>query len=361
MTRIAVTEATERKGLAFIRSLGRLGLRPIGCVEEERPTRLRSRWSEPYLSLPATIDVEELMARLRRRRVDVVAPMGSAWARRVAHHRRQLQRRFACLAPDAEAFETLYSKSRLAALCRSLDIPCAGPVDPNHDPGPFVVKPDLDLGGARALHFCDSAGSARRHLRRAPPGALIATRQVPGPTRCMRAVTFLFDRRTRLVTHAVVEKRLQYPIRGGNTVLGRTIAAPDLVERLLPIFERLSWQGPAEAECKIDPRNGTPWLLEINPRLPGYLRLFDHCRLPLAGLFVRAALGESPQAGPPPPGIVYGNPGLFLKRLRQASFRHLDGLCARELAEALLRTRWFLAADMTDPLPRLHKLLSRSR
>lgn len=51
----------------------------------------------------------------------------------------------------------------------------------------------------------------------------------------------------------------------------------ELVERVLPFFQRWRWQGPAEVEFKVDCRDNEPKVIEINPRFPGYIGLLIKC------------------------------------------------------------------------------------
>jgi len=73
---------------------------------------------------------------------------------------------------------------------------------------------------------------------------------------------------------AFVYKRLrEYPVSGGPSTFRESVEYDELKEMAINLLTELKWVGPAMVEFKIDPRDGKPLLLEINPRLWGSLRL----------------------------------------------------------------------------------------
>ena len=62
---------------------------------------------------------------------------------------------------------------------------------------------------------------------------------------------------------------------------------------MLPFFESLRWRGPAEVELKIDARDGEAKVIEVNPRLPGYVG-FPIAWVHLPRSRLQVALGETP-------------------------------------------------------------------
>lgn len=67
---------------------------------------------------------------------------------------------------------------------------------------------------------------------------------------------------------------------------------PDLVDMTVQMLQKAGWSGIAEAEFMIDPRDGTPMLLEINPRFWGSLQLAIQCGVNFPYLLYRWARGE---------------------------------------------------------------------
>jgi biotin carboxylase len=121
-------------------------------------------------------------------------------------------------------------------------------------------------------------------------------------------VHLLFDSASRLVAFFVLRKLRVWPPRVGVTVAAESTHETELVDLLLPLFRELRWQGPADAEFKIDARDGVPRILEINPRFSGAIQFPIACGVNLPVLYARAALGEQlDEARTPvyPPGMHY--------------------------------------------------------
>lgn len=71
-----------------------------------------------------------------------------------------------------------------------------------------------------------------------------------------------------------VYKRLRsHPVRGGPSTLRESVKREDVREIAESLMKSLQWTGIAHVEFKIDPRDGRPKLLEVNPRFWGSLQL----------------------------------------------------------------------------------------
>ncbi len=354
MSSVLVTNALDRAALAVVRDLGRGGHTVFGAAERAPPLGLRSRYCRAHLVMPAGRPAAELAERAAAAGVEVLLPMGTPDVLRLARARPLLARRFALTFPSEAAVRHAYDKRRTHDLCRRLGVAVARLVEDADPAGAVVVKPRHDLGGARGVRYFADAAAARRA---AGPDDLLCE-YVPGPSTAMRAATLLFDRRSRLVAWFTLRKIRQYPAKGGLAALVESSHEPALVEAVLPFFEHLGWQGPAEVEFKIDARCGTPRVIEINPRLPGYVRYFLDCGLHLPRLLVEAACGRVAS----PTGYVVGrrmlNPGVYLKLCRQLLAEEGPAACLRAAREAA-GARWRHPADITDPAPRLAKFLMR--
>ena len=71
-----------------------------------------------------------------------------------------------------------------------------------------------------------------------------------------------------------IHKRIrEYPLSGGPSTLRESIKDPLIGELGLKMLDALKWNGVAMVEFKVDPRDGQPKLMEINPRFWGSLPL----------------------------------------------------------------------------------------
>jgi predicted ATP-grasp superfamily ATP-dependent carboligase len=332
-----------------MRALARGGWEVLGADDRLMPWGLRSRYARgTYHQLPPKDDpslAERLLELVERVRPDVLIPMrGEA----VHGQRSALERHTHVLLPSPEAFGTLHDKSALLSLCARLDLPAPavlsveGAVEQlRTGASPVVVKPCRDIGGGVGVHFVtDAARLADTYGQvEAAYGKALLTEYIPGPTRNLRAVQLLFDAQSRLVGHFVQQKLRVWPYRVGVSVGAVSTHEPWLVEQLLPIFQAVKWRGPADAELKIDPRDGKAKLLEINTRFSGALHFAIECGVNFPLLYCRAALGERLVHDLQPryrPGTLYLTHPRWLLSLI-AELREQPGAWRQLISEALLR------------------------
>ena len=72
-------------------------------------------------------------------------------------------------------------------------------------------------------------------------------------------------------------------------MVSRSTHDAELLDLVRPWFARHHWVGPAEVECKEDPRDGRLKLIEINPRPVAYLRFAVRCGVNFPVLTARLA------------------------------------------------------------------------
>ena len=357
---VGVGGALNRPGLAAIRDIGRGGMRVVGLDRRSAPFGLHSRWSEAYGVLPGPWSVAAFCDLLRERRIDVVLPMTSWLVRRLAGERERIEQVAALNLPDLASFEAADDNGRTCTLCAELGIPAARLLSSDEIRLPVIVKPRLDIGGNQGVTLCrreeDLAGAVERC--RDAGGALVQD-YIPGYGDRMRTVVLLFDRDSRLVAHFTTRKLWTRPYEGGLCTMGISTDEPELVRQVLPFFETLRWRGPAEAELKIDPRDGVAKVIEINPRFPGYIGHAVDCGLHLPRLAVDVALGRRIQPGPYRVGRKYVNAMLhartILDRLRRSPHR------AATIRQALRDgwdAPWLQFRGSLDPAGTLAKVLA---
>lgn len=325
--RALVTNCTRNSGLAVMRGLSSAGWIVQGADDRVFAFGLRSRCTAAaYESLPAPDDSrfpEALLTLLDRARPDVLVPSRAVGA--ILRIRDAVAERTRCLLPSLDAFEVMNDKARLLERCAALGI--ATPRVFSSDQAArflqevprsqVVVKPRRDLGGGRGVHFVAEAAALAATYQSvvALHGDTLITEYIPGPTDSLRAVHLLFDSASRLVAFFVLRKLRIWPSRVGVTVAAASTHETGLVERLLPLFQSLEWRGPADAELKIDARDGVARIIEINPRFSGAIHFPIACGLNLPVLFCRAALGERlEEASRPayPAGMHYVDAGRWL-------------------------------------------------
>ncbi|MDP9082577.1 MAG: ATP-grasp domain-containing protein [Pseudomonadota bacterium] len=302
--KVLVTNCTRNTGLTMARAMARAGWETHGADDRHFPFGLKSRFVlAPYRRLPDEKDatfVPALLALLEQLRPDVLIPMRGV--ENICMQQHSVQRFTRTLLPKPGAFSVLNDKSALLALCADLGVaaPRVLSLEEAREqlrrcPGlPVVVKPCRDIGGGEGVHFIDDAEKLQgihEQISNAY-GPALTTEYIAGPTAALRAVHLLFDADSRLIANFVVQKLRIWPRSVGVSVAAVSVHDPELVRQIVPIFQALKWRGPADAELKIDPRDGKAKILEINPRFSGMSHFPIACGVNIPLRYCRAALGE---------------------------------------------------------------------
>ena len=88
-----------------------------------------------------------------------------------------------------------------------------------------------------------------------------------------------------------VHKRLrEYPLSGGPSTLRESVVRPEVAELAVRLLRALNWFGLAMVEFKVDPRDGVPKLMEVNPKLWGSLSLAIASGVDFPALLYRLAM-----------------------------------------------------------------------
>jgi predicted ATP-grasp superfamily ATP-dependent carboligase len=362
--------------MAMIAALAQSGWDVVGADGRKMPLGIRSRYAPLfYLDYSGNMDrrLEALIEMIKREKPDVVLPLFETDL--FCKNREALLRHTHILVPDYTSFSMASNKTDTMRECRMLGIEVPKILndeeaiellrmnDTRQGAAKVIVKPNWNVGGARGLTVVSEAGrfiEARENIERAF-GRAIIQEYIPGVTENMRTVNLVFDQKSRLASYFTTKKIRQLPPQGGITVLSVSTNEPELVEMVMPFFKKWRWQGPAEAEIKIDERDGKPRLIEINPRFWGYVGFPIRCGVNFPLITAQLAMGASADsfAFPSyPVGIKYIDPVSYAKSIVQ------DCLNGRGAVGTLLTTFRELKGPkvgnnvkMADPLFLIGKLL----
>lgn len=138
---------------------------------------------------------------------------------------------------------------------------------------PVIVKPRRS-SGSRGVKICNSVNGLKKTFADISKnyGKPIIQEYIPQEGEAIGvSCLFGYDHKEKAVfTH----KRLrQYPIKGGPSTLRQSIRHPAAEKIAVKLLRKLKWFGLAMVEFKVDPRDGKPKLIEINPRFWGSLAL----------------------------------------------------------------------------------------
>ena len=122
-----------------------------------------------------------------------------------------------------------------------------------------------------------------------------------------QAEAFL-DRKSEMKVCMVILKPRFFPVQGGTSTANLTIEHPEILQTTRLLLEGLKWQGAADVDYILDPRDNTAKILEINPRVTAGIKIGFVAGIDYADLHLKLARDmELPEVGEYKLGIYCRN------------------------------------------------------
>jgi len=303
--KVLVLDGFWNKALAAVRSLGRRGFFVAVGERTRFAPALFSRYCRRRFVHPA-VDAcpAGFLAALERELVaggyDVLLPMELSTQLFVTRNHERLGRLVRIPYADADLTLRVDDKGFLASFAREhgIDTPAAflprGPEEAAAMapglPYPVLIKPRHSSGGRGIVRVDRAEGCAAAYAK------VHAQHPVPIMQECIPpggdalGVAVLMDFASKPKASLVYRRLREYPITGGPSTLRESIWCPSLQESAENLLSLLSWVGVAMVEFKVDPRDGRPKLLEVNPRFWGSLHHAIVCGVDFPFLLYRLAV-----------------------------------------------------------------------
>jgi len=321
MARVLVTDGHFRKTLAVVRSLGRKGISVTVGERTFLNTSFLSKYCARRLIYPSPRRspdqfVEFLLTEIKKNHYHCLFPMEEETLLLLAKHHSEISQHTYLLSPDLKKIEFVRDKRNLIQFAEAHGIPTPKTYDippPSSSPSrgeagssplpweekgrgipfPVVIKPRISSGGFGIVYvkkkedlICSYQSVHERY-----PFPIIQD-WIPdgGGTFGFAA---LFDEASNIKAAFIHKKLRMYPIQGGPSTLREGVEHPQIMELGLSLLKSLNWVGVGMAEFKVDPRDGVPKLMELNPRFWGSLQLAIISGVDFPYLILRMARRES--------------------------------------------------------------------
>jgi len=308
MAGVLVTDGHFRKTLAVVRSLG---LKGIDVTVGERTflnTSFFSKYCSRRLVYPSPRQrpdqfIEFLLNEIKKNHYECVLPMEEETLLLLAKYHSEISRYTYFLSPDLDKIEFVRDKGNLMrfAEANGIPIPKTHYLPPTQSLPPwgggegegYVIKPRISSGSFGIVYVKGRKDLSPfyQSVHQRFPFPLIQE-WIPdgGGTYGFSA---LFDEGSNVKAAFVHKKLRMYPIEGGPSTLGEGVEHAQIMEWGLSLLKSLNWVGVGMVEFKVDPRDGIPKLMEINPRFWGSLQLAIVSGIDFPFLLLRMARRES--------------------------------------------------------------------
>ena len=314
MASVLVTDGHFRKTLAVVRSLGFKGIDVTVGERTFLNTSFFSKYCSRRLVYPSPRQrpdqfVEFLLNEIKKNHYECIFPMEEETLLLLAKYRSEISRYTYFLSPDLEKIEFVRDKGNLMRFAETHGIPIPKtfqippPPEPNVVEGlnhvldkipiPAVIKPRISSGSLGIVYVKgrkDLSLSYQSVHQRFPFPLIQEWIPDGGGTYGLSA---LFDEGSNVKAAFIHKKLRMYPIEGGPSTLGEGVEHPQIMELGLSLLRSLNWVGVGMVEFKVDPRDGIPKLMEVNPRFWGSLQLAIVSGVDFPCLLLRMARRES--------------------------------------------------------------------
>lgn len=309
---ILITDAQSRQALAAARSLGRAGYRVLTADTERLTLGGASCFAVKSFTYPdPRADeagfVAKLQQKILRERITMILPMADRSLVALARHAQEFGSVLLPF-PNLQTVMMARDKSQTLELARSMGIPIPKSLlvrsieeIPHIRTFPVLLKP-IEGSGSRGIRIV--ASSANLHATAsqvlAQFGPFLAQELIPhdGPE---IGCYMLCDSSSRPVASLLQKRIRSFPARGGPSTLRTTFHDDHILTQSIEILRRIGWRGVAMVEWKVDPRDGIPKLMEINPRFWGSLEGSIAAGVDFPRLLSETFTGKPPTTPPPYP------------------------------------------------------------
>jgi predicted ATP-grasp superfamily ATP-dependent carboligase len=308
MAGVFVTDGHFRKALAVVRSLGRRGV-PVTVGERTfLNTSFFSKYCAKRLVYPSPRRfpnqfIEFLLNEVKKNRYDCFFPMEEETLLLTAKYHSEISTYTHLLISDLKQIEFVRDKRNLMQFAEAsrIPIPKTHYLPPTQSLPPwgggeserYVIKPRISSGSFGIAYVKkkeDLVASYQRVHERYP--FPIIQEWIPDGGG-VYGLSALLDE-TSNVKAAFVHKKLRmYPVQGGPSTLREGVEHPQIMEMGLSLLKSINWVGIGMVEFKVDPRDGIPKLMEVNPRFWGSLQLAIVSGVDFPYLLLKMARGES--------------------------------------------------------------------
>jgi predicted ATP-grasp superfamily ATP-dependent carboligase len=310
---VLVTDGHWRKTLAVLRSLGRKGVHVTVGERTFLNTSFFSKYCSRCIVYPSPRRypdefIEFVLKEIKKNHYECLFPMEEETLLLLARHQSEISKFSYLLIPDIKKIEFVRDKGKLIQFAEAHGIPTPKtfyfPQSPAPDvvqdlsssveaiPVPAVIKPRISSGsfGLAYVKQREDFIPLYQRIHTRYPFPLIQE-WIPdgGGTFGFSA---LFDEASNVKAAFVHKKLRMYPVQGGPSTLREGVEHPQVMELGLSLLKSLNWVGVAMVEFKVDPRDGIPKLMEVNPRFWGSLHLAIVSGVDFPYLILKMARGE---------------------------------------------------------------------
>lgn len=304
---VFITDGHWRKTLAAARALGSEGIRVAVGESTRLATTFFSKNCFRAVVYPSPLFkpaefITYLLRELTRHKYQMLLPMEDQTLCLIAEYHSEFSRWAYLPIPSLAKLQVALNKGNVLEIAEKIGIPIpqtwhVDDISQLKDlkqrlPYPVVIKPKQSAGAIGVSYPSNPAELMEHYLavHERFPFPLIQER-IPSQGAGYGA-SFLIDEKGSVKASFVHKRLREYPVTGGASTLRESVRQDDVRDLAHTLLKALNWFGVAMVEFKMDPRDGIPKLMEINPRFWGSLALPIAAGVNFPYLLYRMSRGE---------------------------------------------------------------------
>jgi predicted ATP-grasp superfamily ATP-dependent carboligase len=368
-----LTDAEWHLTLSAIRSLGKRDIEVVAGSAEGHYFGLGSRYCKHYVRYPhpnKEYFLESLYSLIKEEKSDVLIPMSDLILLPLSKNIKKFEDEttipipvFKTIMKAVDKFETFRSACELNIPVPKTDCVDDGGLEDfaQNTDYPLIVKPRMGGRAATGVFRVNSPAELLKAYEgiKATFGSVIIQEYIPGGSVQMRMVNALYNKDSEAIALFTAKKLREYPITGGVTTVGESTWDPQLAELGRKLLDTWKWYGVAEIEFKVDPRDNTPKLIEVNPRFWTYLQLPIYCGVDFPYLLHKISLDEfvSP-IETYKTGVKYVHPVKDVLSMLKILHNSMSRKTFFDLMSSYRGEKTYTLFSWKDPLPIFGKMIS---
>jgi len=302
LSKVLVTDSSERAALAVIRSLGKRGIKVVAADSVRLNAGFLSKYCSGRMIYPSPLRskgefVKSMLHFVRSEKFDLLIPVTDITMTPILEHMDRFEKYVKVAAPPPEVAIKALDKIETLKIAEKNEIPFPRTFlieDVNNLKKiaktlqyPVVIKPRMKIYWSNdkgivlkvtprnfvysERDLIQRVSEITSHFRKfgVPSSFFFLQEAVSGEAYGVEVL--MYHLKPRVV---FAHKRLrEYPITGGASTLRMSVKNEMLMKYAFKLLKAMSWQGVAMVEFKLNKKNGEAKLIEVNGRFWGSLSL----------------------------------------------------------------------------------------
>ncbi|WP_430809868.1 MULTISPECIES: ATP-grasp domain-containing protein [unclassified Carboxylicivirga] len=296
-----------RQALPFLKSYAKAGHHITVVCNTRLNECYFSRYPNRKLLWPNYVNQrdefeQKLFEYLENNTVDVTISVGDISSDILSKNKSRIEKFTHITSPEYETFLQGADKLKLMKYCMANHLPCPKTFELDESilgklesliGFPVIIKPLRGVGavGVKRYNNIHTLTQEYSSLKQ-EFGSLLVQEYIPQEGGVQYQAEAFLDERHMLRACLVILKPRFFPVTGGTSTANVTVEHTEIHEITKQLLEGLKWQGPADVDYIFDPRDNTPKILEINPRVTAGIKIGFVAGIDFADLHLNLALKE---------------------------------------------------------------------